>query len=428
MPLAEPGGGGLPLVPSLFHPPLRPGQPRFLLPEAMLGIGQDPAGLSLAVEQAPFGFGGALDRARHVVGNMQFHAIAPRICSGGAAGSGTLRGGASTPIHGDSIRCRERGTMTRDLPDNPQQVLGAIDLGSNSIKLTVARRLPDGAVEEFAWDVETVRLGRGLDATGRLAEDRIEAAMAALRRFAEDARGFGATRIIGVATEAVRVAANGADFLTRVRQETGIEVETVAGEREAALTFAGLDPEVPRAGLLVVADIGGASTEVIIAADGAVQRSRSVPIGSGRYTDRFVASDPPSADELNAARASARDVFATEPAIQPLPSGDGVLLVLVGGTGEYVGVLAEAAGGLSATAIDHVLADLRSIPANALADRLGIAEARARVLPAGAAIAAAVADITRPAAMQTARSGIRRGLLLEAFGDALTSDRAPLGL
>lgn len=318
--------------------------------------------------------------------------------------------------------------MTRDDSDIAEQVIGAIDLGSNSIKLTVGRSHADVGVEEFAWNVETVRLGRGLDDSGRLADDRIEAALAALRRFADEARGLGAVRVIGVATEAVRVAANGAEFLTRVREETGIEVESVGGDREAELTFAGLDPEISRDGMLVVADIGGASTEIIIAADGDVQRSSSVPIGSGRYTDRFVAADPPRDDELAMARTSAREVFSAESAIHPFTSGDGVRLVLVGGTGEYVGVLAESVGGLSAPAIDGVLAELRRDPASVLADRLGIQEARARVLPAGAAIAAALADIVRPSAVQTARSGIRRGLLLEAFGQPLTPNRAPLGL
>jgi exopolyphosphatase / guanosine-5'-triphosphate,3'-diphosphate pyrophosphatase len=304
--------------------------------------------------------------------------------------------------------------------------VAAVDLGSNSLKLTVARRVGD-AVEEIDWDLETVRLGRGLDDTGRLADDRVEAALAAMRRFAERAQRHGAVRRIGVATEAVRAAANGSEFLRRVRDETGFDVAVIEGAREAALTFAGLDPSVVDRGTVVVADIGGASTEVIVAADGVVERSRSLPIGSGRYTDRFVVADPPAAAELVAARAAAAAAIAAEPVLADLPAGPGVRLVLVGGTGEYLGVLAEAAGGLSAAGIDRVLDHLRGESADALAARLAIVEARARVLPAGAAIAAGLADLTRPEAVATARSGIRRGLLLEAFGLLRARGEPPLG-
>lgn len=317
--------------------------------------------------------------------------------------------------------------MAHERSHEAAEVIAAIDLGSNSIKLSVARRGAGGAVEEFAWDLETVRLGMGLDDTGSLADDRMDAAVATLTRFASQARKLGASRVIAVATEAVRSAANGQSFLDRVRAETGIEVATIGGEREAALTFAGLDAGIDRTGALVVADIGGASTEVIVALDGAVVRSRSVPIGSGRYTDRYVVANPPTDDEIASCRAAARERIGAEPALGNLPTGAGVRLVLVGGTGEYVGALADRSGGLSAAGIDRVLAVLETIAAADLAAELGIAEARARVLPAGAAIAAAVADLTQPGVVVAARSGIRRGLLLEAFGAHDAVGEPPLG-
>src|SRR6476619_8031310 len=92
-----------------------------------------------------------------------------------------------------------------------ERVLAAVDIGSNSIKMTVARGSAE-QMDEFDWRSETVRLGAGIDQTGRLAEDRIEAALATLHSFGEVARGHGADRIVAVATEATRIAANGADF------------------------------------------------------------------------------------------------------------------------------------------------------------------------------------------------------------------------
>lgn len=304
--------------------------------------------------------------------------------------------------------------------DRARPVVAAIDVGSNSIKLTVAR-LTDGRLDEFHWATETVRLGEGIEATGALAEERMGVALDTLRRFAAEARTCGAERVRAVGTEALRVAANGPAFLARVAAETGIETAIIDGDREAALTFAGLAATIDVSGTLVVADIGGASTEVIVAGDGAVVRAKSVPIGSGRLTDRFVRHDPPTAADQAACRTTATEAIGTESALVPLPSGPPVRLVLVGGTGEYLARLAGVERGLSPAAIDAVLEELQRVAAADLATRLTVAVARARVLPAGIAIAAAIADLTRPGAIDLARSGIRTGLLLEAFGLAPTA-------
>ena len=303
------------------------------------------------------------------------------------------------------------------MTDHAPQTLAAIDIGSNSIKLTVARRRRDG-IEEFYWDSETVRLGEGIEATGRLGDARMDAARETLGRFAATARELGAERTLAVATEALRVAANGRAFLERVARETGIDAAVIDGDREAALTFAGLATTLDLAGAMVVADIGGASTEVIVAGDGRVEAVRSLPIGSGRLTDRFVREDPPHPDELARCRAAARAMVGGEPSVALLPAGPDVRLTLVGGTGEYLGKLVDAERGVTAAEVDRVLDRLSRVPAADLANELSVAEARARVLPAGVAIAAAVADLLRPGAIGVARSGIRAGLLLEAFGFA----------
>ena len=124
-------------------------------------------------------------------------------------------------------------------PDSQQKIAAAIDIGSNSIKMTIGRANPEGGVDQLDWASEVVRLGHGLDRTGLLDEERIEAAIETLNRFAAQARERGATRIVAVATEATRAAANGAMFLDRVRDQTGIEVRIVDGQAEAALTFRG---------------------------------------------------------------------------------------------------------------------------------------------------------------------------------------------
>jgi exopolyphosphatase / guanosine-5'-triphosphate,3'-diphosphate pyrophosphatase len=307
-------------------------------------------------------------------------------------------------------------------------VVAALDLGSNTIKMTLGRRGPDGDLVEFGWASETVRLGAGVGATGRLADDRVAAALATLGRFAASARAQGAGRLVGVATAATRTAANGADFLAEVRA-LGWEIRAISGDEEAALTFRGLTRTVDPAGAVVVADIGGGSTEVIVATDGVVGFAASYPVGSGALTDRLVRADPPTADELAACRGAAADALAGA----ELPAGADAgadaggragspaartpRLVVVGGTGQY---LVRLLGGQPPTAerVDRTLTDLTTVPSAELAVRLGIPELRARVLPAGIAVVASLADRLPGATITVAPSGIRTGLLLDALGIA----------
>lgn len=299
----------------------------------------------------------------------------------------------------------------------PEGVVAAVDVGSNSIKMTVARSHPSGGFDELASASETVRLGIGIERSGRLADDRVEAALATLHRFAVDARALGSSRLLGVATEAVRVATNGAEFLDRVHRETGWSVRTIDGDEEADLTFRGLAVSVDTSGSLVAADIGGASTEVIVAHDGVVAGARSLPIGSGRLTDRLVHHDPPTSAEVSACRDAVRIALdGLQSSGMAVPSGHATRLVVVGGTGEYLARLIGAQP-IDRSTVSRARDRLQSIPAATLAADLGIGEARARVLPAGVAAVQALIDRIEPGRIEIARSGIRAGLLLQALTD-----------
>jgi exopolyphosphatase/guanosine-5'-triphosphate,3'-diphosphate pyrophosphatase len=313
-------------------------------------------------------------------------------------------------------QCAEIINVTIVKEDEPNDLpMAAFDIGSNSIKMTVGRPDGPGGVDEFLWRSETVRLGAGIEKTGRLADDRIDAALTALQQFAREARDAGATRLIGVATEATRVAENGEAFLTRVRDETGLELKAINGDREAELTFRGLKATLDLDGDVVVADVGGGSTEVINAMDGAFQSARSIPLGSGRLTDRLVRSDPPTAEEI----AACREAAGTALSELELPAGPIDRLLAVGGTGEYLMRLVPAGRPATGDDLDNVLARLTSTPSAELSVTLEIPEARARVLPAGVAIVRELAARTRARAVEGARSGIRTGLLLAAFAGEL---------
>ena len=305
-------------------------------------------------------------------------------------------------------------TESQQPAESDPGVIAAFDIGSNSIKMTLARRAGNG-IDEFAWRSETVRLGEGVDATGSLAPDRIEAGLTVLRAFTEFARNQKASRLIGVATEATRIAANGQAFLDRVVAETGIELAVITGAREAELTFLGLDGVVDLSGDVLVADIGGGSTEIILAVDRQVRFSHSFPIGSGRLTEQFERTDPPTMAELDACRAFANRELGSAPFDQaPLPR-----LIITGGTGEYSFRMIRSGTRVDASVIDRLLDEMTAVTAKSLAKRLAIPVARAAVLPAGVAVVRGLIDLAQPREIQAAQSGIRRGLLLAAFAGTI---------
>lgn len=292
-----------------------------------------------------------------------------------------------------------------------QKIVAALDLGSNTIKMTLGRLDDTGNLVEFGWASDTVRLGTGVAATGRLADDRVAAALATLRRFADAAREQGAGRLIGVATEATRIAANGPDFIAEVRDGIGWDIQSITGSEEAELTFHGLSRSIDTTGQIVIADIGGGSTEIIVATHGVVAFSQSYPVGSGTLTDRHVTADPPTAAEIAACRDDAAGILA--PA--ELPAGTVNRLVAVGGTGTYLARLVANSTAITTGEVARVLRELSAIPSVELAVHLTIPEARARVLPAGIAVIEAIATRLHEPLIEVAPSGIRTGLLLRAL-------------
>lgn len=296
----------------------------------------------------------------------------------------------------------------------PSPVVAAFDIGSNTIKMTVGRPDGQGGVAILFMGTDTVRLGSGVERTGRLADDRVAAALTALTDLAARARDHGASRLIGVATAATRTATNGPAFLEQVRTAIGIDVRVIDGAEEADLTFRGLAAGIDISGQIVVADIGGGSTELILAQDGDVQFATSLKLGSGALTDRLVHTDPPTPAEIDACRASALETVRAS----GLPRGEApIRLVAVGGTGEFLARLLPQGSTLDSPGIDAVLDRLRQSRAADIAHDLNIPEARARVLPAGVAIVRALADALHPDSIEVSQSGIRTGLLLAAFAE-----------
>ena len=240
--------------------------------------------------------------------------------------------------------------------------VAAIDCGTNTVKLLIGD-LPQVDVREMRM----VRLGQGVDATGRLADEALERTFAALDEYAALIRAHDVGRIRFCATSASRDAENADVFVAGVRERLGVEPEVVSGDEEAALAFDGAVRNLrstPADPVLVV-DIGGGSTELVLgaAADGPTD-AVSLDIGSVRLHERHLHSDPPTADEVAACVA---DIDAQLDA-SPVPLADARTVVGVAGTVTTVG-----AGVLDLAAYDRELVDQAELAVgdvHALVDRL----------------------------------------------------------
>ncbi len=290
-----------------------------------------------------------------------------------------------------------------------------LDIGTNTVRLLVAD-VADGTLAPVLDRTNMSRLGLGASADGTLTAESIARTADAAIALTETARTAGATTILMVGTAAVRDAPNRAALLDRIEAETGLACRVVDGETEASLTFLGATVGHSLAGTLAVGDIGGGSTERIIAVDGTIRERISVPIGSGRLTERAIAHDPPTDADLAAANDTAEAAFAV---LQPVRART---LLLAGGTASALGQLGDT-GTLDAAALAAALLRLQSAPAATLAPQIGLEVARVGLMAAGAVIVRVLTQTCGLDAATVARGGIREGTLLAAlrgeFGFAL---------
>lgn len=291
------------------------------------------------------------------------------------------------------------------------RAVAAIDIGSNTVRLIVARPT-DGGLETVLDRSEFVRLGFGVDRTGLLDSARTERAVEAIERFSREARDAGAEMVLAMATSAVREARNGAAFVERARRETGIEVEIISGEDEARLTYRGATLGLPLAGPTLVVDLGGGSGEIVGADWRGLRWGRSLPIGSGRLTERFARHDPPTMEELTEVAAAVETQLSVLPPLRPRHA------VFTGGSAQRVAVVLGKGGDPVPLSLEDLREAVRLVcagPAPAIATRYGIEPERAPTLPAGMRTLQAIADHYRVEAITLTLNGIRQGMILEAL-------------
>jgi exopolyphosphatase / guanosine-5'-triphosphate,3'-diphosphate pyrophosphatase len=299
--------------------------------------------------------------------------------------------------------------------------IAVIDLGTNTTRLLVAD-VEDGRLRELDRRSEVTRLGQGVDASGRLSDEAVERVLARVAEYRDAIDSAGADRTVAVATSAVRDAANGDELLARLRDDFGIEARTISGDEEARLTFLGATNGRPGARVLVL-DIGGGSTEFVAGEPGTEPSFHvSTRAGSVRQTERHIASDPPSLDEVAGLAEEVRGIIAGD---VPEEVRRGVERgIAVAGTATSLAAIDQGLdhrdGGsvdgyrLELGACERMLALLAELPLERRRELSGLHPDRAPTIVAGAVILVEAMRACGLEFMETSEADILHGVALTA--------------
>jgi len=310
----------------------------------------------------------------------------------------------------------------------PAPRIAAIDIGSNSVRLVVAEVLPSGGYRVLDEERENTRLAASLVATGELSEAAINATITSLRRFLSIANGYGVGRIAAIATSAVRDSENGPEFCQRVRNELELDVEVISSQEEARLAFLSVQRAFDVSGREVaVADIGGGSTEIVLASSGLVDQIYTTPLGTVRVTEKCDAAGVLTTKNLEKLRKYVDRVLKREVGKPPfVPS----MFYGTGGTFTALASMIMAREGqagqpmwgfrVTGAQIRHLVTDLAQLTLEKRKKIAGLNPARADIIVSGLVIIERIMSHLHVNVVQVHTRGVRDGLLLEmvhaAFG------------
>ncbi len=282
--------------------------------------------------------------------------------------------------------------------------VAVVDIGSNTVRLLVGART-GGRVVEIARGKRVVGLGADVERFGAISAPKLSETVECVAAFVEDARNAGAELIDVVVASPGRQARNAPQLIHLLSRATEIEARVLTREEEARLAYEGALAGVPSRGAVAVCDVGGGSAQVAV---GTVEHGpvwlRSIDLGSLRLSARIPHGDPPGKKELAALRGEAR--AAVSALTPPLPGG----AVAVGGTARSLRRLVGPS--LGPEELGEAFGLLRRTPTADLAERYGIDLWRARALPAGTAIVAALQTLLA-VPLEVGRGGLREGVVLE---------------
>jgi exopolyphosphatase/guanosine-5'-triphosphate,3'-diphosphate pyrophosphatase len=283
--------------------------------------------------------------------------------------------------------------------------LAAIDVGTNAVRLEIARPVAGGALETLHQERDPVRPGEGVFRSGSISEEVADRLVATLRRYAALCRRHNA-RVRAVATSALREARNGGEIVERARAEAGVDLKVISGQEEARLICLGvLHGRAPSSRALVI-DLGGGSTEVVVAHGERPIELHSVPLGAVRLTETFSIRGQLPPERLALVRSYADEGF------RHLPAGR--MRSAFGSSGTIQAVVGFAAGGERRASFRQVQGAVNSLAAMGLDERRRQFDARrAEIIVAGAVVLEAAMRRLRLHHVTAVETGLRNGLLLD---------------
>jgi exopolyphosphatase/guanosine-5'-triphosphate,3'-diphosphate pyrophosphatase len=261
--------------------------------------------------------------------------------------------------------------------------VAVVDLGTNTTRLLVAQA-EDGQLVELERRTVITRLGQGVDATGRLADEAMDRVAETIAGYREVIDRLGAEKVVAVATSAMRDAENGSGFRDYLKRKYGIDARTISGDEEARLTFLGATAGRNDDRETVVIDIGGGSTEYVLGRAGTDPSFHtSTQMGSVRHTVRFLHSDPPSPGELQELAHAVRETVPELKAQHTIAvAGTATSLAAIDGADEPHGHR------LSLAACERITSMLAALPVEERRNVKGLHPDRAPTIVAGAVILA----------------------------------------
>ena len=292
--------------------------------------------------------------------------------------------------------------------------LAAIDVGSNTVLLTVAEYDPETGLVIVEEGEDQPRLGAGLSATGRLSEESMHRAIGTLTSMRDVCRRHSVVRLAAVATAAVREAGNGAEFVERVRK-LGLPLRIISPETEAALSYRSAAYHFPGGERQMVTDIGGGSLELIGAANGVVTLSRSLPLGAVRLTELGL---PLEKLREHIRRALSASMQASVWAGSTVIGSGGTFATLASIVLARRGSADSSVHGIvvQAKELEQVLVTLAGLSTEKRRQTRGLRPERADIIVAGLAVVAELSRIVESAEVTVSGFGLRDGLLLEMAG------------
>lgn len=300
-----------------------------------------------------------------------------------------------------------------------------MDCGTNSLRMLVLERADDGTVIELARRLRLVRLGEGVDATDEFAPAAVARTLAALDEYARELAELEVQRVRFVATSAARDARNTAEFLTGVTERLGVAGEIISGAEEAWLSFTGaLSGVAAPPNPVLVTDIGGGSTELVLGNGEGVEQAVSLEIGSVRLRERFLNGDPPDSRQIADAVAYVDDQLAAAGIdLAAARSWIGVAGTVTSMAAVHLELAAYdrriiQGARLDRAAIDTVTAWLCRTPVDRLVSGV-LPRLRAEVIAGGALICARIAQRVAPDMIVSETDildGVAHALLVESDG------------